>query len=191
MKDQNINNNFVHQQNNIANVENLNITSKTRWQKYFEELNRQVENDERYATFIDDFKEYNTTIKGNISLEQKLIDGKFNKTEIDRALRLKEKYAKRVVKDEMFLAQQKIDVEIFSIIDNGFYTYVYPLIIKNHPKDEILIVLKEKVVQPILDILNREGSEDDYLNYNINDIFGMVYFLTGKCHLNWKDYDTI
>ena len=67
MKDQNINNNYVHQQNNIANVENLNITPKTRWQKRFEELNRQVENDEKYATFIDDFEEYNT-IKDGIGL---------------------------------------------------------------------------------------------------------------------------
>ena len=191
MTNQNINNNSVHQQTNIGNVENLNLTPKTRLQKYFEELNRQVENNERHATFIDNFKEYNTTIKGDIGLEKKLRDGKFDKTEIVRALRFKEKYAKRVAKNEMFLAQQKIDVEIFSIISANFDTYVFPLIIKNHPKDEILIVLKEKVVQPILDILNREGSEDDYLNYNIDDIFGMVYFLTGKCHLNWKNYDTL
>jgi hypothetical protein len=54
-----------------------------------------------------------------------------------------------------------------------------------------LEILNEKVIQPILEILNKEGAEDNYLNYNANDIFGMVYFLTGKCHLNWKDYDTI
>lgn len=91
----------------------------------------------------------------------------------------------------MFLAQQKIDVEIFSIIDNGFYTYVYPLILENQSKKYILEILNEKVIQPILEILNKEGAEDNYLDYNANDIFGMVYFLTGKCHLNWKDYDTI
>jgi hypothetical protein len=191
MTNQNINNNSVHQQTNIGNVENLNLTPKTRWQKYFEELNRQVENDERYATFIDDFKEYDTTIKGDIGLEKKLRDGKFNRTEIHRALRLKERYAKRVAKNEMFLAQQKIDVEIFSIIDNGFYTYVYPLILENQSKKYILEILNEKVIQPILEILNKEGAEDNYLNYNANDIFGMVYFLTGKCHLNWKNYDTL
>ena len=56
---QNIDTDSVNKQTNIANVENLNITSKTRWQKRFEELKRQVENDERYTTFIDDFEEYN------------------------------------------------------------------------------------------------------------------------------------
>ena len=38
MTNQNINNNSVHQQTNITNVENLNISPKTRWQKRFEEL---------------------------------------------------------------------------------------------------------------------------------------------------------
>lgn len=190
MTNQNINNNSVHQQTNIGKVENMNLTPKTRWQKRFEELKRQVENDDRYATFIDDFKEYNT-IKDGIGLEQKLIDGNFTEYQINKALSLKEKYAKRVVMGEMFLAQQRIDVAIFSIIDTNFDTYVFPLIMKNHPNDEVLIVLKEKVIQPILDILDREGYEDDYLNYNANDILGMVYFLTGKCHLNWKNYDTV
>ena len=96
MTNQNINNNSVHQQTNITNVENLNISPKTRWQKRFEELKRQVENDERYATFIDDFEEYNT-IKDGIGLEEKIRDAKFNETEINRHLRLKEKYAKTVV----------------------------------------------------------------------------------------------
>ena len=49
MTNQNINNNSVHQQTNIGNVENLNLTSKTRWQNRFKELNRQVENNEKYA----------------------------------------------------------------------------------------------------------------------------------------------
>ncbi|MDO4881680.1 MAG: hypothetical protein Q3983_10395 [Capnocytophaga sp.] len=190
MTNQNINTNSVNQQTNIANVENLNIIPKTRWQKRFQELKSQVENNDKYATFIDDFKEYNT-IKDGIGLEQKLIDGNFNEAEINRALRFKEKYSKRIVKGEMFLAQQKIDVEIFSIIDNGFYTYVYPLILENYPKKYILEILNEKVIQPILEILNKEGAEDDYLNYNVNDIFGMIYFLTGKCFINWKNYDTI
>ena len=37
MTNQNINNNSVHQQTNITNVENLNISPKTRWQKRFED----------------------------------------------------------------------------------------------------------------------------------------------------------
>lgn len=91
----------------------------------------------------------------------------------------------------MYLSQQEIDVEIFSIIDNNFETYVFPKIKSLEDKEIIKQCLMEKVIQPILDLLNKEGESDDFLNYNSNDIYGMVYFLTGKCHLNWKNYDII
>lgn len=180
----------IDQQNNFGKVENLYITPKTRWQKKFEKLQEQVLNDVRYESFIEDFHNYNT-LQDGIGLEQKLIDARFSSHEQIRFLKLKEKYSKRVVKGEMFQAQQEIDVDIFSLIDNNFHTYVYPQIELNADKLIILKLLKEKVVQPILDILNREAESDNFLNYNANDVYGMVFFLTGKCHLNWKDYDII
>ena len=46
----------------------------------------------------------------------------------------------------------------------------------------------EKVVLPIIDEINANGSCDRQLCYNEDDIYGMLYYLTGKCHINWKDY---
>lgn len=181
----------VDTQFNIGNLTgNINTSGKTRWQKRFEKLQEEVKNDRRYETFIEDFNTYNT-IQDGIGLEQKLKDTGFTEREVLKALFLKEKYAKRVVLGEMFQAQQEIDVEIFSIIDSNFEAYVYPKIIEGLEKSIVLQCLMEKVIQPILDILNREGESDDFLNYNANDIYGMIYFLTGKCHLNWKDYDSL
>ncbi|CAA0204820.1 ABC-three component system protein [Tenacibaculum maritimum] len=178
----------VEKQVNVAG--DAHFTNKSRWQKRFERLKEEVENDKRYETFIEDFNDYNT-IKDGIGLEQKLVDAGFSKRERIKALNFKDKYARRVVKGEMYLSQQEIDVEIFSLIDSNFYTYVFPKIEKNEEKSLVLQSLMEKVIQPILEILNREGESDNYLNYNSNHIYGMIYFLTGKCHLNWKDYDTI
>jgi len=184
-------NNEINQQNNFASVHgDVLLTPKTRWQKRFEKLQEEVKNDKRYESFIEDFNTYNT-IQDGIGLEQKLIDAGFSQREILRAMKFKEKYAKRVVMGEMFHAQQEIDVEIFSIIDNNFETYIYQKILENCERSVILECLMEKVVQPILDILNKEGESDDFLNYTANDIYGMIYFLTGKCHLNWKDYDSL
>lgn len=103
----------------------------------------------------------------------------------------KDKYARRVVLGEMYHAQQEIDVEIFSLIDSSFCTYVFPKIEQGVAKHLVLECLMERVIQPVLNLLNIEGEADDYLNYNANDIYGMVYFLTGKCHLNWRNYDTV
>lgn len=184
-------NNEINQQNNFASVHgDVRLTPKTRWQKRFENLQEEVKNDKRYESFIEDFNTYNT-IQDGIGLEHKLIDAGFSQREILRAMKFKEKYAKRVVMGEMFHAQQEIDVEIFSIIDNNFETYIYQKVLENCERSVILECLMEKVVQPILDILNKEGESDDFLNYTANDIYGMIYFLTGKCHLNWKDYDSL
>ncbi|CAA0140941.1 conserved hypothetical protein [Tenacibaculum maritimum] len=188
MKQEIENNSPIEKQVNVVGT--ANFAPKTRWRKKFEKLKEEVENDKRYETFIDDFNDYNT-IKDGIGLEQKLKDAGFSKREIIRALTFKDKYARRVVKGEMYLSQQEIDVEIFSIVDSNFYTYVFPKIEKNEEKNVILETLMEKVIQPILDILNREGESDNYLNYNSNHIYGMIFFLTGKCHLNWKDYDIV
>jgi hypothetical protein len=52
-------------------------------------------------------------------------------------------------------------------------------------------MLGEKVIHPIFTLLNDEAGEDDVLFFTTEEIYGMVYFLTARCHLNWKDYDTI
>ena len=49
----------------------------------------------------------------------------------------------------------------------------------------------EKIVVPISDMLNANGAYDTYLNFNEDHIYGMIYYLTGMCHLNWKDYDNV
>lgn len=181
----------IDKQVNINELKgDINFSNKTRWQKRFERLQEEVQNGMRHETFIEDFHNYNT-IQDGIGLEKKLEDAGFSNRDQMRALNFKDKYARRVVKGEMFLSQQEIDVEIFSLIDNNFYTYVFPKIEENCKKSEVIRCLSEHVITPILDILNKEGEADNFLNYNANDIYGMVYFLTGKCHLNWKDYDII
>ena len=185
------NNNPIGNQFNVTSLTgSINMASKTRLQKKFEKLKEEVRNDSRYDSFIEDFNTYNT-IKDGIGLEQKLIDAGFTEREIIKALALKEKYSKRVVLGEMYLSQQEIDVDIFSFIDSNFEVYIYPKIINGDDKVAIKECLMEKIISPIIELLNRDGENDDFLNYNINDIYGMVYFLTGKCHLNWKDYDSI
>jgi hypothetical protein len=72
-----------------------------------------------------------------------------------------------------------------------FDAFVIPLVNTKTPKDEIMQSLVKNVIQPVLDLINTEGEDDEYLNYNADDIFGMVYYLTGQCHLNWTNYDNI
>lgn len=73
----------------------------------------------------------------------------------------------------------------------NFDAFVVPLINNGKSKDEILKEVVLNVIQPVLELINIEGENDEVLNYDADDIFGMVYYLTGQCHLNWKNYDNI
>lgn len=181
----------VQSQLNAANVEgSIYFAKKTRFARRFEKLNQEVKNDERYEGTMESLKYYLTKLDG-ISAETKLYDGGFNENEVISAIRRKEKYAKRLQLNRFFESAQWIDSQLFAKIKMNFEAFVVPLIDLGSSKSVILKEVVVKVVQPVLDLINLEGEDDEVLNYNADDIFGMVYYLTGQCHINWKNYDSI
>ena len=181
----------IQSQLNAANVEgNIYFAKKTRFARRFEKLNQEVKNDERYEGTMESLKYYLTKLDG-ISAETKLSDGGFKENEVIYAIRRKERYAKRLQLNRFFESTQWIDSQLFAKIKMDFETFILPLIDNGSSKSEILEEVVIKVVQPVLDLINLEGEDDEVLNYNADDIFGMVYYLTGQCHLNWKNYDSI
>ncbi|WP_423740512.1 ABC-three component system protein [Flavobacterium columnare] len=189
---QNINNNSpIDKQVNIQNFNgSIGFGKKSRLSQRFEKLKNEVENDIRYNDFIDDFLSYNTKLDGR-SMPDKLKDGGFSDLEIIKATSKKHKYSKKLEKNKLYETAQIIDVELFSMISLNFETYIEPLINDNADKTIIKTTLTEKVVMPIINLINDEGVDDTFLNYNVDDILGMIYFLTGKCHINWANYDNI
>lgn len=185
------NENQIHNQVNIgANQAPIYLTKQTRFAKRFEKLNKEVASDDRYEGIMESLKYYLTSRDG-IDMPTKLQDGGFRESEIIEATRKKEKFAKRLQLNRFFESAQWIDSQLFGKIKMDFEAFVLPLINSGSTKDEILIEVVIKVVQPVLDLINIEGENDEVLNYNADDIFGMVYYLTGQCHLNWKNYDSI
>lgn len=181
----------VQSQLNAGNVEgSIYFSRKSRWAKRFEKLNQEVKSDQRYEGTMEALKYYLTKQDG-IDAETKLMDGGFSEKEIINAIKSKEKYAKRLQKNRFFESAQWIDSQLFAKIKMDFDAFVIPLVNSKTPKDEIMQNLVKNVIQPVLDLINTEGEDDEYLNYNADDIFGMVYYLTGQCHLNWTNYDNI
>lgn len=185
------NENQIQNQLNIgANQAPIYLTKQTRFAKRFEKLNKEVASDERYEGVMESLKLYLTRLDG-IDAPTKLEDGGFKEFEIIDAIRKKDKFAKRLQLNRFYESAQWIDSQLFAKIKMNFETFVLPVINSGATKDEILKEVVIKVVEPVLDIINIEGENDEFLNYNADDIFGMVYYLTGQCHLNWKNYDSI
>lgn len=190
--------NGVHNYGNVDKQVNIDknegsiiLTNKTRFSKRFEKLNEEVLNDERYEGVMDSLKKYLTKLDG-ISMPEKLEDGGFTEKEILKATIRKDKYAKQLEKNKFYESSQWIDSQLFAKIMIEFETHAeLPLINNGADKNQILHTVVEKVIKPILDLINIEGENDTFLNYTLEDVFGMVYYLTGKCHINWKNYNSI
>lgn len=181
----------INSQVNIGdNFGNLNFVPKTRFSKRFEKLKNEIESDIRYEGILSDFDYYNTKLDGR-DMPSKLSDGGFSKRDILMATIKKQKYAKKAEKYKFFESAQWIDCQLFAKIKLEFDINVEPLINSGADKATIMQAVYERVVKPVLELINVEGEYDEVLNYDSEDILGMIYFLTGKCHINWKDYDDI
>lgn len=185
-----VNEGEIGNQVNAGHIDQVNLAPLSRLAQRFKKLKDQVANQDTVEGFLEDFKYYNTELDG-VSMPEKLRDGGFNEIEIGKATLRKHKYRKKLEMNRFYETAQLIDMELLAMINHNFETYVEPLIFKGEITSEIKKVVKEKVIDPICQLLNEHGTYDDFLNYTIDDIYGMMFFLTGKCHLNWKKYDNL
>lgn len=176
----------VKENNGTINIGN----SRSRLSATFERLEQEILNNTRKEV-IDELLLYTTKLDGTKGLEEKLQDGGFQKLFIQKAIIQKEMYAKRATKYECYPAAQEIILSLFARIKNEFDVRIYPMIIKGADVPSIMQEVHKQIVSPILQMIEMNGANDQSLYFNMDHIYGMIYYLTGMCHLNWKDYDNI
>ena len=174
--------------NDTYNIHNAVVRSRmdTYFQRLIEEIQQNVK-----AEIIDELLYYTTEKDGTLGMERKLTDGGFREESILEALKQKEFYAKKSNRYDCYPSAQKIFLLLFARIKNEFNTSIYPLIEAQQPLPVVMSQLRQKIVNPIMDMLDAHGAHDQYLNFTEDHIYGMIYYLTGMCHLNWKDYDNV
>lgn len=190
------NNSF--QENQISKVGNYyqNATfegmgsASTRMGSYFQKLLDEIRGEVKDEV-IDELLWYKTKLDGKKDMEEKLTDGRFRPAKIMEAKHFKEMYAKKALQYDCYPSAQKINLTLFARIKHEFDTSVYPLIEQGKPLNEVMCQIREKIVSPIMELIETSGTHDEYLNYTEDHIYGMIYYLTGNCHLNWKDYDNL
>lgn len=163
--------NHYHQQN------------KSRLSILFEKLNSEFENNEEITGLIDDLNRY-TIQRDVIGLEQKLEDG--NRTDlIEDALWLKEEYYKKLTKFQLYQSAQKIQAHLLATILEKFRNKIRPLIKVNASDMEVTSAISNEIINPLVALIEQEGIEDNILGFSATDIEGMIYYLTGRCHIKW------
>lgn len=164
--------------------------NKSRLAATFERLEKEILNNTTKEV-IDELLMYTTKLDGTKGLEEKLQEGGFQKMFIQNAILQKEMYAKRATKYECYPAAQEIILSLFARIKNEFDIKIYPMILKGANVSSIMQEVHRQIVSPILQMIETNGANDQSLYFNMDHIYGMIYYLTGMCHLNWKDYDNI
>ena len=161
----------------------------SRMASWFRKLKEEIDHDDKLQKKMADIMRYRTKLPSTLGLKRKLQDGGYNKTAIDKACRLKQGYAKKATKYQYYEMANRIDDYLFAILSNRFDDYVYPLIVNQRPLADIKQAVSEQVIIPVMKELNENGEDDIYLCYTTDDILGMLYYLTGNCHINWANYD--
>lgn len=162
---------------------NHNYSRQTKLSNLFDRLNQEYNADNKIDEINDDLQRY-LFERDVIGLEQKLIDGNIQHL-YDDAMWVKEEYSKKLTKYVFFEPAQQIHAYLLAIVIEKFRNLIYPLFREGKSEAEIMKAVSENINTPILNIIGEEGC-NDIMGLSATDIDGMVYFLTGRCHIKWN-----
>lgn len=156
----------------------------TRLKRLFDALCSEFTKNEKLTEVCEELNRY-LTEKDTIGLEKKLFDAGYKEDYILDALEQKEYFSKKLYHYKEYDSAQKIYVDLLALIKTSFQDYIYPLIEEKATDSEIKSAIREKVINPIIEILNIDGAQDNVLNLNAEEVKGMIFYLTGMCHIKW------
>ena len=164
--------------NNINVTHNKSAYLNELYQKFLSE----EKDNQQFKNFMEELDYYHSQIENDIvlGLENKLIAGSRGNI-IWYAKEVKERFHKKLLQTSQFSeVAQKINVYLLATVRSYYMLEVYPLICSNEDPLLINAHIKEKIINPLITELG-----DNLLGFTPDDIQGMLYFLTGNCHIKW------
>lgn len=116
-----------------------------------------------------------------IGLDGKLAVSK-RTDQLEMARYLKEMIFAELQKNCFSPAFQNLYAHLLAEIWELFNSYVVPAIQSGAGRQEIDELVNTKVIQPVAKQIAECGEENDL---SISDLRGMLYYLTGNCHVKW------
>lgn len=161
---------------------NLPPVDTTAIARFLQKIEALRSNDDDFQWFVDRL-EFFTAQKTKIpviGLEQKLKNGG-REDLIDIAIERKDLFSKRLLKSQLTQRRQGVFIYILQKITFSFEDTVRPLMKKGVENE----VIDGVIMHGIIDAIYRDVmAEDPTVDQSM--ISGMLYFLTGKCHLIWE-----
>ena len=164
------------------NIGSASFGGKSQLEILYEKLEREKETSTIFSEIVDELLHFKTYAKDTdvIGLEKKLENGRRLKY-LDFAEKSKEKFTKKLLKNEYSETAQHIYAFLLAKVYSRFEISIYPRLNENHPDEYINQLISEFIVKPIEDLLG-----NNLLHIYEDEINGMIYFLTGNCHIKWN-----
>lgn len=151
----------------------------TRFLQKIEELRSSDEDFQWFSERLEFFTSQKNKVPV-IGLEQKLKNGGRDDL-IETAIERKDLFAKRLVKTQLNQRRQGVFLYILQKISFSFEETIRPLMKKGIDNEAI----DSAILYGIVETIYREVMAEDP-TIDQATISGMLYFLTGKCHLLWE-----
>ena len=141
----------------------------------------ETERDHEIKIIIEQLQRWQKRPAGDVmGLEEKLRKG--NRPDvIDTAIAAKDRFSKILVKHEYSCAAMEIYAYLLAKVHQLFSSVIYTKICRGASADEIDKLLVTEVYEKVEIIL-----EENPLGISPEEIMGMLFFLTGNCHLKWN-----
>lgn len=154
---------------------------KSPLRKVVEKLEADCLHDPDFNKYISDLAHYTNSVHPDSQrdLKTKLTEAN-RQDELHEAEELKEKFAKLLVKSSLSEQAQNAYVHVLSKIKFDYDHKVKPLL----KEGAALTAVEASVHEVVMGIY--EDLAGTVLEHNVRDIKGMLYYLTGNCHIEWK-----
>lgn len=157
--------------------------SNSKLASLFEKLKEKFEKDDRISETSNDLKRY-TNRRDTIGLEQKLKNANKSYLYVDFAW-CKQEFHKKLLLYQNYEPAQEIFAFILAIVLEKARNVITPMIRENKSESEILSKISTEITNPIMNLIESEGCYD-IMGLSSTEIDGMFHYLTGNCHINWK-----
>lgn len=132
---------------------------------------------------IEELAEYTTDRPDReiIGVEAKLINGG-REDLISNAVYYKNKFERKIAKRQLSHAEQMVYAHVLATIEAAFNQYIRPLILNGSGKEVVDAAVHQHIFEPVYKAV--VGFD---VTLTMQHVSGMLYFLTGKCHLVWSE----
>lgn len=150
-------------------------------EKAIKSIQEQMADTPELEGIIEELAEYITDRPDReiIGVEAKLKNG--NREDlIQNAVYYKNKFERKIAKKQLSNAEQYIYAQVLSYIESYFNQYIRPLILNGSSKEVIDSAVQKYIYEPV-----HKAVIGFDISITMQHVSGMLFFLTGKCHLVW------